>query len=88
MFVNNKVLIKLTVPEIDETFDIFIPVNEVTWKIKKMLIKSVNDMTGSNFNLNNKILLIRKDSGRIYGNNEIIIDSDIRNACELLLLTI
>ena len=34
---NNKVLIKLIVPEIDEEFDIFIPVNEIIWKIKKCL---------------------------------------------------
>ena len=39
---NNKVLIKLIVPEIDKTFDVFIPVNEIVWKIKKMLIKSIN----------------------------------------------
>ena len=34
----NKVLIKLIVPEIDSDFDIFIPVNEIIWKIKKMLL--------------------------------------------------
>lgn len=32
---NNKVLFKLTIPEIDELFDVFIPVDEPTWKIKK-----------------------------------------------------
>ena len=41
----NKVLIKLIVPEMDMDFDIFIPVNEVVWKIKKLAIKSISDLS-------------------------------------------
>lgn len=41
----NKVLVKLIVPEIDSNFDLFIPVNELIWKIKKLMIKSVSDLT-------------------------------------------
>ena len=40
---NNKVLIKLILPELDTSFDILIPVNEIIWKIKKLLVKSVSD---------------------------------------------
>lgn len=36
---DNKVLIKLVVPELDSSFDIFVPVNEVVWKVKKYLFK-------------------------------------------------
>ena len=35
----DKVLIKLNFIEIDDTFDLFVPVNEVIWKVKKLLIK-------------------------------------------------
>ena len=42
----NKVLVKLIVQEIDSNFDLFIPVNELIWKIKKLMIKSVSDLTG------------------------------------------
>ena len=84
---NNKVLIKIYLPELDKNFDVFIPINEVVWKIKKMLIKSINDITGSNLDLNKSYLLIKKDNGKIYKNNEIIIDSDIRNTSELILIT-
>ena len=54
---NNKVLIKLIVPEIDEEFDIFIPVNEIIWKIKKMLVKCVNDVKGVSFDMNKDYIL-------------------------------
>lgn len=84
---NNKVLIKLFVPEIDSSFDVFVPVNELVWKIKKMLMKVVNDVVNVNFDLTNDYVLINKDSSRIYKNNEIVIDTDIRNATELIIFS-
>ena len=36
----NKVLIKLLVPALDRNFDLFIPVNELIWKINKLMVKS------------------------------------------------
>ena len=38
---NNKVLVRLFVPELDEHFDLFIPVNELVWKVKKLIVKSI-----------------------------------------------
>ena len=81
----NKVLIKLTLYNIRESFDIFLPVNEIIWKVKKMLIKSVSDLTSITLDDNNEYILLNKDNCRIYHNNEIIIDTDIRNGTELLL---
>ena len=84
---NNKVLIKLIVPEIDEEFDIFIPVHEIIWKIKKMLVKCVNDVKGVSFDMNKDYILLKKENNRLYKNNELVIDTDIRNASELLLFS-
>ena len=61
----NKVLIKLFVPELDRTFDVFIPVNEIVWKITKMLVKSVTDLSNANIELNKKYALITKTTTRI-----------------------
>ena len=81
----NKVLIKLTVPTLNETFDLFLPVNEIIWKVKKMLIKSISDLTGTSLDNNKEYILLNKDSCRVYHNNEIIIDTDIRNGTELYI---
>ena len=82
----NKVLVKLIVPEFEMDFDIFIPVNEIVWKVKKMLAKSISDITNIYFDSENYIL-INKDNSRVYKNNEIIINTDIRNCVELILLS-
>lgn len=83
----NKVLIKLLVPELDSTFDVFIPVNEVIWKITKMLVKSVSDLTSAEFEGNKSFILINKITTRIYNSNEIVINTDIRNGTELILIS-
>ena len=83
----NKVLVKVVLPEIDLSYDVFIPVNELVWKIKKLLIKALSDLSGINLN-DKEFILINKNSGYIYGNNQIIIDTDIRNATELYMISI
>lgn len=83
----NKILIKLILPEINETFDVFIPANEMIWKIKKMIIKCVNDINNINLEENREYTLIKKENSRIYKNNEIVADTDIRNASELILIS-
>lgn len=83
----NKVLIKLTVPEIDKIFDLFLPTNELIWKIKKLIIKSINDLTGDTLDMNANYILINKLTGQIYNNNTTVFNSDIRNASELVIIT-
>ena len=39
MKMSNKVLIKLYVPTLGETFDIFIPVNEMIWRVNRLIVK-------------------------------------------------
>lgn len=72
-------------PELDDSFDCFIPVNEIVWKIKKLILKSISDLTNSNFDLRADYVMVNKDNGRVYNSNEIIINTDIRNGSELIL---
>ena len=83
----NKVLVKLIVPELDSSFDVFIPVNEVVWKITKMLVKSVSDLSNADIGGNKDFVLLNKVSTRVYNSNEIIINTDIRNGTELILIS-
>ena len=83
----NKVLIRLLIPEIEKDFDIFIPVNELVWKIKKLIVKSISDLGNTTLNIQDEYILINKDNSKIYNNNEIVINTDIRNGTELFLIT-
>ena len=84
----DKVLIKLNFIEIDDTFDLFIPVNEVIWKVKKLLIKAVGDLTQTNISMEDEYVLMNASTNQVYDNNQIIIDTDIRNATELIMIPV
>ena len=52
------------------------------------MIKSISDLSGVDLNFQENYALINKDNSRIYSNNEIVINTDIRNASELILISI
>ncbi len=79
-------MIKLIIPELDKSFDVYIPVNELVWKIKRLFIKSISDLTNISLNQNIDYLLLNKDTCEVYVNNDIIINTNIRNGSELLFL--
>ena len=84
---NDKVLIKLIVPEIDFDFDMFIPINEQIWKIKKLVVKSISDLIGIDEILDkDDPILINKTTSEIYKNNIVFKDTNIRNYTEIVLL--
>ena len=82
----DKILIKLNFVEIDEVFDVFIPVNELVWKVKKLLIKSVADLTQTKLDINNEYIIMNATTNEIYDNNQVIIDTNIRNATEIIMI--
>ena len=84
----NKVLIKLIVPELNQIYDLFIPVNEYMWRINKLLIKAVSDLSDGVLDINNNYVLVNKVTGNIYHNDDIIIKTDIRNGSELVLFSL
>ena len=85
---NNKVLIKLLVPATGQTYDIFIPVNELVWKINKLIVKAISDISDNIINPQNKYVFVNKKTNKIYESNDIIINTDIRNGTELILLKV
>lgn len=85
---NNKVLVTINVIELGISFDVFIPVNELVWKVKKLVTKSISDLINVQEIFVKDYVLINKDSSEVYSNNSIIINTNIRNGTELLLVSI
>lgn len=83
----NKVLIKLIIPELGTSYDVFIPVNELIWKVKELLLKVVCDLSEINFDKSRECILLNKTNCKIYNNNEIVINTDIRNGTELIFFS-
>lgn len=83
----NKVLIKLIVPEVSESYDLFIPVNEYIWRIVKLLVKAVCDLSDNALDIGKDYYLINIENNTIYQNNQIVINTDIRNSSKIMLIS-
>ncbi len=83
----NKILIKISIPQLNTSYDVFLPTNELIWRIKKLLVKSISDLNGIELKSSLEYILINKDNTKIYSNNELVINTDIRNGSELLLIS-
>lgn len=84
---NNKVLIKLHAIEYGKVFDIYIPVNYLVWKITKLLMKCIGDLSDIEVDLKKEYILINKVTNEIYNNNSIIREKDIKNGTELIIIS-
>ena len=80
---SNKVLVKVEFIEYNVIFEIFIPVNEIIWKISLLIQKSVADLLGVNSN-KDKYVIINKKTNEVYDVNKIVRETDIRNGTELI----
>ncbi len=84
-----KIIIKAIFPSLDRCYDIKIPINEVLWKVCKLLSKAIYDMNGINIDvIGSSFVMMNKTTGTIYNLNTTVIDSDIRNGTEIVFLKV
>jgi hypothetical protein len=79
-----KVLIKLYVPEIDEIYEMYIPINKTVGEISLSLCKLINNLTKV-YPVRNNTRLFNRDTGQIYERDITIRESDIRNGSQLII---
>jgi hypothetical protein len=80
-----KVLIKLIVPEIEQEYELYIPVNRTIAVVANLLNKAVTEATNDIFPPKEIIHLTNRRTGTIYKPNEFVRNTDIRNGTELIL---
>lgn len=83
----NKVLVHINVPEIDEEFDIYIPINKKIGNILILLNKAINELSNGVLPISNSNVLYNCFTGERYRYDSVLIDTNIRNGTRLVLLT-
>lgn len=81
-----KVLIKLYAPEIEQSYDVYIPVNKSVGQVLKLLNKIVNSESLDTYPIKTSLRLINKNTFRVYNQTEIIRQTDIKNGTELVII--
>jgi hypothetical protein len=83
----NKVLVHISVPEIDEEFDIYIPINKKIGNVLVLLNKAINELSDGVLPISNCNSLYNCFTGERYSYDSLVIDTNIRNGSRLVLLT-
>ncbi|MBO5375508.1 MAG: hypothetical protein J6A52_01495 [Bacilli bacterium] len=83
---DNKILVKIYSPELGESYDVFIPVNEYISVVSKLVASVISKITGVETFVNKKYLFMNKKTLQVYDNKAIVRDTDIKNSTELVLL--
>lgn len=83
---NNKVLVEVVVPILEESYDVYIPINRRVGNVINLLSKIISDLSGGYFVANEKNSLYSGDNGERYPVNALIFDTDIRNGSKIILM--
>lgn len=82
----NKILVLVYIPEIEQEYDVYIPINKKIGTIKKYLISSVEEFNDGNVSNIENFKIYDKDNSKIYDNNTYVRDSGIKNGTKLVLM--
>ena len=82
----NKILINVVVPDIDEKYDLYIPINKKIGNVIGLLQKAIKELTNGIYEGTNKACLYNRLTGEKYAVNSIVRETNIRNGTILILL--
>ena len=82
----NKILVEVIVPTIEESYDLYIPINTRVGNIITLLNKAIQEMNEDCYVGTEKTCFYNRDTNQKYNPNDLIYNTDIRNGTSLILL--
>ena len=82
----NKVLVEIYIPQLDEEFNIYLPLNKNIANIIELICKAVSEMKRIDQIDFNTFSLYNRESGLKYQQDKTIKETNIRNGFRLLLM--
>ncbi len=85
--INTSVFVKIVVPEIDKSFDVYLPVNKKIGNIINLLNSSISEVTSGEFPISNNNKLYNSKTLERYVSNILLYNTTIRNGSVLILIS-
>ncbi len=82
----NKINVDILVPNINQTYNLFIPVNKTVGEVVKLINKAINDLTEGEFPIKNDLTLLDINTCTIYNFDYSVKDNKIKNGTRLVLI--
>ncbi|MBR3236443.1 hypothetical protein IKF92_02065 [Candidatus Saccharibacteria bacterium] len=81
-----KVLVKLFVPEIENAYEAYIPINKTVGQVSLLLNHMVSSLSGV-YPAESNIILYNRRTNTPYDRGILVRDTDIRNGTELVMIS-
>ncbi len=82
----NKILIELSVPSIEKSYDIFIPINKKIGTMKNLIEEALVELSEEAYIIKEDSNLYSQETGKIYDVNTSIKDTDLKNGSRVILI--
>jgi len=83
----NKVLVSLSIPEIDNVYDVYLPINKKIGNIINLLNKTISELTDGEYELSKCNKLYNVYTKECYTSDILLANTNIRNGTLLVLLS-
>lgn len=80
-----KVLVKLLVPEVEKSYEIYLPVNRTVKDVCKLINKLINEDTSGLYPIRDNLTICNRFTSEIYKFETYIRNTDIRNGSQLVV---
>lgn len=81
----NKILVELIVPEIEEKYNVYLPINRKVGNVIVLLSKAVSELTNGVYAVSTKTNLYDTSTGLAYDMDNIVLNTNIRNGSKVVL---
>ncbi len=82
----NKILIELSIPSIEKTYDLYIPINKKVGTVKNLIEKALVELTDNAYIISEDTNFYSTETGKIYNVNSTIVDTDLENGSRIILM--
>lgn len=87
VIIKNKVLVLISVPEIDKSYEIYLPINKKIGNIINLLNDAIFELSNGEYKKSNSNSLYNIDTKEKYIPDVLLINTNIRNGTRLVLIS-
>ncbi len=82
----NKILIELSIPLIEKTYDLYIPINKKIGTVKKLIEEGLIELTDNAYIVKEDSNFYSMETGEVYDVNKTVRETDLKNGSRIILI--
>ncbi len=86
MIMNNKLLVTVIVPLLEEKYEVFIPINKRISTVIRLIEKALRELTNGYYPEKESSVIIDAESGNVFDVNITVKESKMINGSKIILI--